>query len=151
MFRFSGYYNDPERTKEVLVTDPLNRGWSERFFRTGDLGFFNENGQLVVVGRKDSMIKHKGYRMELGEVEYAAMGTGQVGTCVCLLDREVSDGDLFLFYTGAIEEKDLRSALKNILPKYALPEKIIRLEKMPYNSNLKADRLQLTKMIPSYK
>ena len=150
-FRFSGYYNDPERTSEVLVTDPLNRGYSERFFRTGDLGFFNKEGQLVVVGRKDSMIKHKGYRMELGEVEYAAMGTGRAGTCCCLLDREVEDGELFFFYTGSIKEKDLRSAFRKILPKYAIPENIIHLDQMPYNSNRKADRLALANMIPSYK
>ena len=150
-FRFSGYYNDPERTKEVLIADPLNKGWSERFFRTGDLGFMNEAGQLVVVGRKDSMIKHKGYRMELGEVEYAAMGTGEVGTCCCLLDREVADGDLFFFYTGPISEKDLRAKLRTILPKYALPEHIIHLDQMPYNSNRKADRLELTRMMADYK
>ena len=150
-FRYSGYYNDPERTQEALVTDPLNRGWAERFFRTGDLGFMNEAGQLVIVGRKDSMVKHKGYRMELGEVEYAAMGVGNVGTCCCLLDREVEAGDLFFFYTGSISEKDLRNGLRNVLPKYAIPEHIIHLDQMPYNSNRKADRLALTKLIPSYR
>ena len=150
-FRFSGYYNDPERTKEALVTDPLHRGWAERFFRTGDLGFMNAAGQLVVVGRKDSMIKHRGYRMELGEVEYAAMGAGDVGTCCCLVDRDVEDGDLFFFYTGAISEKDLRNGLKKVLPKYAIPENIIHLDQMPYNANLKADRRQLAQMIPAYK
>ena len=151
MFRFEGYYNDPERTKEALVTDPLHRGWAERFFRTGDLGFMNAAGQLVVVGRKDSMIKHRGYRMELGEVEYAAMGAGDVGTCCCLVDRDVEDGDLFFFYTGAISEKDLRNGLKKVLPKYAIPENIIHLDQMPYNANLKADRRQLAQMIPAYK
>ena len=150
-FRFSGYYNDPERTQEALVTDPLNRGWAERFFRTGDLGFMNEKGQLVVVGRKDSMIKHRGYRMELGEVEYAAMGAGDVGTCCCLLDREVENGELYFFYTGSIPEKDLRNRLRELLPKYAVPENLIRLEKMPYNANRKADRLALTRMIPDYR
>ena len=151
MFMFSGYYKDPERTKEVLVIDPLNKGWNETFFRTGDLGYMNEKGYLVVTGRKDSMIKHRGYRMELGEVEFAAMGTGRAGTCCCLLDRAVDDGELFFFYTGSIKEKDLRTALRKILPKYAVPENIIHLDKMPYNANRKADRLQLEKMIPSYK
>ena len=150
-FRFSGYYTDPARTQEVLVADPLHKGWAERFFRTGDLGFMNAAGQLVVVGRKDSMIKHRGYRMELGEVEYAAMGAGDVGTCCCLVDKAVEDGDLFFFYTGAIEEKELKAGLKGLLPKYAIPENIIHLDQMPYNANLKADRRQLAQMIPAYK
>lgn len=148
---FSGYYNDPERNKACFVNDPLGLGWDETFFKTGDMGFINEYGELVVVGRKDAMIKHKGYRMELGEVEYAAKGADGVGNCCCILDKEVEAGDIFLFYTGTCTEKELKAKLKITLPKYAMPEHIIRLDQMPYNANMKADRVQLAKMIPQYK
>ncbi|MCF0230116.1 MAG: AMP-binding protein, partial [Parasporobacterium sp.] len=140
---FSGYYNDPERNEAAFVTDPLKKGWNETFFKTGDIGFINEAGQLVVVGRKDAMIKHKGYRMELGEVEYAAKGNEGVSQCACILDKSVEAGDIYLFYTGTITEKELKNALKVILPKYAMPEHIVHLDSMPYNANMKADRQAL--------
>ena len=144
-WRFSGYYKDPDRNAAALVTDPLNLGWNETFFRTGDMGYLNEKGELVVVGRKDNMIKHKGYRMELGEVEYAAKGIKDVYDCCCILDKE--SGDIYLFYVGPEKESKVKSALKGILPKFAMPEHIVRLEALPHNANGKADRLALQKMV----
>ena len=130
--------------------DSTNRDMAEFVSENfDDMGYINEKGQLVVVGRKDAMIKHKGYRMELGEVEYAAKGAGGVGDCCCILDRTVEAGDIFLFYTGDVSEKELKAVLKEKLPKYAMPEHIIRLEQMPYNANMKIDRHKLAEMIKS--
>lgn len=143
---FSGYYKDEARTQNCFVNDPLHKGYDEMFFRTGDIGYLNERNQLVVVGRKDNMIKHNGYRMELGEVEYAARGIADVNDCCCVFEKE--RGEIFLFYTGMIGEKELKSSLKVKIPKFAMPEHIIHIENMPYNANMKADRLQLAKMIP---
>ena len=142
---FSGYYKDSARTEAAFVNDPLGKGYNELFFKTGDMGYLNEKGELVVVGRKDNMIKHNGYRMELGEVEYAALGANGAQECCCIHDKE--SGDIWLFYTGSIEEKELKSFIKGKLPKYAMPEKIVRLEKIPKNANVKADRQALAKMI----
>ena len=142
---FSGYYKDTARTQAAFVNDPLNRGYNELFFRTGDMGYMNEKGELVVTGRKDNMIKHNGYRMELGEVEYAALGAAGANECCCVHDKE--SGDICLFYTGTITEKELRTSLKAKLPKYAMPEKIVRLETIPKSANVKADRVALAKMM----
>ncbi|MBQ9030192.1 MAG: AMP-binding protein [Parasporobacterium sp.] len=143
---FSGYYKDDARNEASFVDDPLKQGYHELFFRTGDMGYLNEKGELVVVGRKDNMIKHNGYRMELGEVEFAAKGIRGTHDCCCVHDKE--SGRIFLFYTGEIEEKALRSELKSKLPKYAMPEKVVHLDSIPYSANVKADRLALARMIP---
>ena len=146
---FSGYYKDDARNQAAFVNDPMKKGYNELFFRTGDMGYLNEKGELVVVGRKDNMIKHNGYRMELGEVEFATKGIEGTQDCCCVHDKE--SGWIFLFYTGSISEKDLKSSLKVKLPKYAMPEKIVHLDSIPYNANVKADRIALAKMIPDLK
>ena len=146
---FSGYYKDDARNKAVFVNDPLNRGYNQLYFRTGDMAYLNEKGELVVVGRKDNMIKHNGYRMELGEVEFATKGVNGTQDCCCVHDKEA--GDIYLFYTGTIEEKELQRTLKAKLPKYAMPEKIIHLDSIPYNANMKADRIALAKMVAEMK
>ena len=64
-----GYYNDPVRTAEVFVQNPLNTHYPELIYRTGDLAKYNEYGELVFVSRKDYQIKHMGHRIELGEIE----------------------------------------------------------------------------------
>ena len=140
-----GYYRDPERTKEVFVEDPLNKGYHEWFYRTGDIGFINESGELVVSGRKDNMIKHKGYRMELGEVEAAAKGIEGCLDCCCI---HVKENDLlYCFYTGALSEDEMYKALKNKLPKFAIPDRFMHLDKIPYTATVKADRKALSPLI----
>ena len=55
---FIGYFNNPEKTAEVFVQNPLNKAYPELIYRTGDIGRINERGELVFVSRKDSQIKH---------------------------------------------------------------------------------------------
>src|SRR5690606_174328 len=67
-----GYYRNPEKTNEVFVQNPLNDSYPELIYRTGDLGRYNERGELIFVSRKDNQIKHMGHRIELGEIEVVA-------------------------------------------------------------------------------
>lgn len=142
-----GYHRDASRTAASWVEDPLEEGWCERFYRTGDMGYLMEDGQLMVLGRRDHQIKHKGYRMELGEVE-SALGTvpGVRESCV-MFQRE--QDRIWCFYAGSVEEKQLRQALRERLAKYMLPDCLIRLENLPHTSNMKVDRMQLAKMMVS--
>ena len=63
-----GYYNDPEKTAQVFIQNPLHRSYPEIIYRTGDLVRYNEKGELLYAGRKDFQIKHMGHRIELGEI-----------------------------------------------------------------------------------
>ena len=142
---FSGYYKDAARTEAAFVNDPLKKGFNELFFKTGDLGYLNEKGELVVVGRKDNMIKHNGYRMELGEVEFAALGAQGVNDCCCVYDRE--NDEIYLCYTGAFSEKDVKAYLRGVLPRFAMPEHFVHLDSIPYTANMKANRLELARTV----
>ena len=56
-----GYYKDREKTNQVFVQNPLNQAYNELIYRTGDLGKYDENGDLIYVSRKDFQIKHLGH------------------------------------------------------------------------------------------
>ena len=137
----SGYHRDAKRTSASWIDDPLGRGTLERFFRGGDMGYIREDGQLMVLGRKDSQIKHMGYRMEIGEVEEAlhTLPGWQEG-CV-LFDAE--NDRLWCFYTGSLEEKQIKAGLKEKLARYMLPDRYVRLDEMPHTATMKLDRNSL--------
>ena len=78
-----GYYNNPEKTSEVFVQNPLNKHYPEVIYRTGDIVSINTLGELMYHGRKDYQIKHRGNRIELGEIESAAGRMDGIEMCEC--------------------------------------------------------------------
>lgn len=138
-----GYYNDPERTAQAFVQNPLNHAYPEIIYRTGDLGYVNERGEIMFVGRKDFQIKHAGHRVELGEIECVAAAVEGVEMCACVYDsdRQV----IVLFYTGALEPSQLRHALKEKLQPYMVPGKVYHRDALPRTATGKIDRVSLKK------
>lgn len=140
-----GYYNDPERTAEVFIQNPLNTAYKEIIYSTGDLGRYNERGELVYICRKDFQIKHRGHRIELGEIETAVAALDGISECCCLYDNQKLR--IVLFYTGSIEGKKINEKLKDKLPDYMIPNKRVLLNAMPHNLNGKIDRQKLKDML----
>lgn len=140
-----GYYNDPERTEEAFVQNPLNTAYKELIYRTGDLARYNEDGDLVYVCRKDFQIKHKGHRIELGEIETIVSALDGIEDNCCLYDSEKLR--IILFYTGSADGKRINEKLSTSLPDYMIPGKRVHLEAMPKNLNGKTDRQKLKEMI----
>ena len=136
-----GYYNNFEKTREVFVQNPLNTAYPERIYRTGDLGRYNERGELLFVSRKDYQIKHMGHRIELGEIEANANMVEGVKLSGCVYDN--IKGKIVLYYVGGMEERELAVALREKLPRYMVPNRLIRLEQMPLTANGKIDRVTL--------
>jgi acyl-coenzyme A synthetase/AMP-(fatty) acid ligase len=136
-----GYYNDFARTQEVFVQNPLNRHYPELIYRTGDIGKYNEYGELVFLFRKDSQFKHMGHRIEPGEIEAKADEVEEVRLSGCIHQKETDK--IILFYVGDISVSALTTALKGKLPRYMMPNKICRLEQMPLTANGKIDRAGL--------
>lgn len=136
-----GYWNDLERTNEVFIQNPLVKEYEEKVYKTGDLVCYNEEHLLMYIGRVDSQIKHQGYRIELGEIEVAANSIDNIEHCCVLYDSNKKK--IILCYSGIENDKIIFSELKNILPKYMIPNKIIYLNQMPLNTNDKIDRVLL--------
>lgn len=135
-FLASGYYNNPKKTKEVFVQNPLNNKFPETVYKTGDLVKIGKDGNLIYDGRCDHQIKHMGYRIELGEIENKVYSINEINSCVVVY----KDEKIILYYVGKIDDGDLIAKLKNKLPDYMLPNKFYKESKMVYNMNGKIDR-----------
>ena len=133
-----GYYNDPEKTAAVFVQNPLNTAFGELIYRTGDIGRYNDLGELVFLCRKDSQIKHMGHRIELGEIEAATLKNDAISRACCVYDNNAKR--IVLYYVGDTDEKALMLHLNSLLPRYMLPAEIIKLSSMPLTPNGKIDR-----------
>lgn len=136
-----GYYNNPEKTREAFVQNPLQSAYEEKIYRTGDLVKYNERHELIYLSRKDFQIKHMGHRIELGEIETAVSSLDGISMCCCLYDEKRSK--IVLFLEEEIPKDVLDIKLKELIPEYMLPKRVIYLEKLPLNANGKVDRVKL--------
>ena len=141
-----GYYNDPERTAEAFVQNPLARALPQRMYRTGDL-VRELDGLLYFVGRKDNQIKHMGYRIELEEIEAAINRLGYVVQTAVVYKRVRETFGHIVAYiaTGdaALSDERLRCDLAALLPPYMLPNRFVISNELPKNANGKVDRAAL--------
>lgn len=142
------YYRDPEKTGQAFVTRRFG-GEEQRFFRTGDMAYYDEKGCLVFVSRKDFQIKYRGCRIELEEIEITAKKMQGIADCGCVYMEEKQR--LILFYEpvlqGGPDEKEVKLFLRKQLPAYMLPGQVKCLEKIPRNANGKTDRPALKKLV----
>lgn len=140
-----GYYNNKEKTQEVFVQNPLHDLYEDKIYRTGDIVRYNELGEIEFVSRKDFQIKHKGNRIEMGEIEVAINSIPAVANAACIFDKE---NDKIVLYYTTIDNKgiDIINLVKDKIPVYMFPEVINHLRQMPYNMNGKIDRIELKKM-----
>lgn len=139
-----GYYNNKEQTEKAFVQNPNNQKYIDLIYRTGDLGYYNENNELVFNGRKDFQIKFQGHRIELEEIDKALMKVDKVIRSCTIFQEEKNK--LFGFYIGDIDSKELHSKLKEILPVYMIPTKLIKMDEFPMTKNGKIDRKKLMEL-----
>ena len=136
-----GYYKDVEKTKEKFVNNPLSDGISKLIYKTGDIGYYGEDGEIYFAGRKDNQIKHRGYRIELEEIEACGNEISGVERGVCHYDNDKEV--IILFYEGSIEPAKVKEYLRNKLAGYMVPGKIVKLAKLPVMAGGKIDRKAL--------
>lgn len=142
-----GYINNLEKTNESFVQNPLNNSYPEKIYRTGDLVKRNERNEIIYIGRKDSQIKHSGYRIELGEIENASNSLADISSSCVIYDEH--NKEICLYYetkTKELTKNEIVKFLSRIIPKYMIPTKLERLDRMPLNSNGKIDRVLLRKI-----
>lgn len=139
-----GYWNDFEKTNAMFEQNPLNKHYPEKIYRTGDLVFRNNLNELIFIGRKDNQIKHNGYRIDLGEIETAALRIANVDQVCCLYDQ--NNQAIVLFFESKdlkLTEAELRQGLGQYLSKYMIPTVYVKMAAIPLNANTKIDRAKL--------
>lgn len=142
-----GYWRKPELTSAKFLRD--SDGDDERTYLTGDLGRLLPDGFLIHLGRKDLMVKIRGYRVELGEIERSLLTHPQVKEAgVTAWNREPEDTYLAAYIVpqeGSGPTVDaLRSFLREKLPDYMIPWAFLFVQSLPLN-NGKLDRQALPK------
>lgn len=137
-----GYYKNREQTDKAFVQNPLNDRYLEMVYRTGDLAYYNELGELCFASRKDFQIKHMGHRIELGEIEAAMEKIPEIIRSCCIFDSAKSK--IVAFYEGDIERRPLARALGQYVPAFMVPNVFRQVERMPLTKNGKIDRKALT-------
>ena len=140
-----GYYNNNEKTREAFVQNPLHYLYKDTIYCTGDMVKYNKRGEIEFVSRRDFQIKHKGNRIEMGEIEVAINSIPNITNATCVFDQP--NDKIVLFYTTTDGfEVDIINQVKDKIPVYMFPEVIILLKAMPYNMNGKIDRIELKKL-----
>ena len=137
-----GYYNNPEKTAAAFVQNPLNKAYPETIYRTGDIVCFNEEGLIMFKGRKDNIVKHMGYRTDLGEIEHVIINTLKLVRNGCIVYNQ-AEKQITLFYEAEqeIPASEFRMQIGRVLPKYMIPTVFHRLEQLQRNNNGKIDSL----------
>ena len=133
-----GYYGDWDKSGAVFTQDPRNSWYHDRIYHTGDMAVENEDGNFVFLARKDNQIKHGGYRIELGEIETALNSLAEIKAAVCFFDP--GKDKIHCVYQGELTSADIVKGIRDLVPKYMLPNVYHQVERMPYNANGKIDR-----------
>jgi len=143
-----GYLGRPELTAERFIPSPFSKTPGARLYKTGDLARYQPDGNLCYIGRDDSQVKVRGYRIELREIEAALVQHPDVREAVVIAHGAEIVGQRLVAYLVANPKptsllNELRDFLKKALPEYMLPAAYIMLEALPLTPNGKVDRKQL--------
>jgi non-ribosomal peptide synthetase component F len=125
-----GYLNRDELTNEKFTDNPFGEG---KLYRTGDIAYRDNDGNIVFVGRNDFQVKIRGLRIELGEIENAVSSVDGIIMSVAVV-REDKQGRQFIcvFYTGdEVSSKEIKEQISGKLPKYMIPHVFTHIDEMP--------------------
>lgn len=145
----SGYYNERVLTEKSFTTLSDKKRFMKRMYMTGDI-VTKKDGLLWYIGRKDNQIKHMGYRIELEEIENVLIQHKDIDQATVIYKRTHSThGKIIAFIASRknIEESDIIKKVRELLPTYMVPSKVIFLKSLPKNQNGKIDRIQLSNLI----
>jgi amino acid adenylation domain-containing protein len=140
-----GYLGRDELTARVFVPDPF--GSAGRLYRTGDLVRFRPGGDIEFLGRVDSQVQIRGFRVELGEIEAVLRGHPAVRSVVVLAPDDGAGARRLVAYLVTERElppvTELRAFCGRFLPPYMVPATFVGVPAIPLTANGKVDRSAL--------
>jgi amino acid adenylation domain-containing protein len=148
-----GYLGDPRLTAERFGPDPLGPAPGARRYRSGDIARWDDGGHLRYLGRLDSQVKMRGYRIETGDVEAALTAVPGVAAAVAAVAGEGPDAELAAFVVPApgarLQPGEVLEAVAGALPRYMVPSRLVTVTELPVTRNGKVDRGVLAAPRPS--
>lgn len=140
-----GYWNDEQKTSAAFTIEE-----GKKWYHTGDLVKTDDAGQIVYVGRKDRMIKRKGYRIEPGEIEQSLLQHGDLSLVAVTSAGTASEKKIIAHVVPHAEKTigstDLFLFCKKNLPDYMIPDQFVFHTALPQTSTHKIDYRLLEQM-----
>ncbi len=136
-----GYANDATMTAAKFISHPFQA--NARLYRTGDVGYWSEAGQIEFLGRNDNQVKIRGFRVELGEIENRLLQHPRIKEAVVLAKDIDNNKELVAYVVGHVDINELRDHLKITFPTYMIPSYFVLLERLPLNISGKIDKKAL--------
>jgi amino acid adenylation domain-containing protein len=143
-----GYWANPQKNEESFVNLNFD-GKSNRYYKTGDLCFEDNDGDIMYCGRLDYQVKIQGYRIELGEIEFNARAIMN-GKNAVAFTFEGANGNqeiAICVETDAFDQEYFLKQLKTKVPSYMIPSKVFHISELPLNTSGKIDRNGLKKLV----
>ncbi|MGB8194269.1 MAG: thioester reductase domain-containing protein, partial [Chitinophagaceae bacterium] len=140
-----GYLNNAALTDKTFITDPFSTGPDARLYKTGDLGRYLADGNILFLGRIDNQVKLRGFRIELDEIEAVINKHPFIHQSVVTARKDTNGLSHLVAYIvfhkdETLAVSDLKSYLKEQLPEYMVPSLYVTLDALPLTSNGKTDR-----------
>ncbi len=149
-YRTLGYINAPEEAKKRFCPNPHNSDPQDIFYHTGDLGRYDLEGNLLILGRKDDQVKIHGVRIELGEIDALWNQHPQIDTSLTLAREDLGNEKRLVSYLvpkkqTELDLTELRQFLQKQVPLSMVPAHLVILNNLPLNPSGKVDRSALPK------
>ena len=138
-----GYMNKEQQTNESFIINPFIDG--KVMYKVGDLGAFDDKGEITCYGRIDNQVKIRGLRIELQEIEKRMQSVYNIHDCV-VVKKVVKEKDALCAYyveRGHVSKTVLKTVLYSKLPEYMVPQYFVKMEQLPHTPNGKVDRKAL--------
>lgn len=142
-----GYLNLDKLTKQKFIDNPFKPG--TKMLKTGDIARYLPDGNIELFGRSDHMVKIRGFRVELEEIERNLLNLEYIKQAAVVAKSDISGNDVLDAYVTAKEEiavTSLKDELAKTLPSYMIPNNIKRIDEMPFTPSRKIDRKKLKEM-----
>ena len=144
-----GYWNDKVKTDASFVSNPYLKDIEDQshslLYKTGDIGYYREDGNIICLGRKDDQIKIRGNRIEIQEIEYKIKKFEEIRDTVVMVRDDMGDKYLCAYYISnkIFDISSFKNNLARELPDYMMPSVFVEINEIPLSHNGKVDKKSL--------